>query len=66
MAGRTKFMFPPFEYKGGSALCLISNCQNLSLLMGACAFGGYDLVLEAYREAVKKISFLLYDLLVIL
>jgi S-adenosylmethionine:tRNA ribosyltransferase-isomerase len=36
--------------------------------MGACAFGGYDLVMEAYREAMKeKYRFFAYgDCLLIL
>jgi S-adenosylmethionine:tRNA ribosyltransferase-isomerase len=25
-----------------------------TLLMMACAFGGYDLIMKAYQEAIKK------------
>ena len=42
---------------------MISNFQapESTLMMSAAAFGGYDLIMEAYQEAVKeKYKFLTY------
>ncbi len=49
-----KFIFPPYEFKIGSAM--ISNFQKpeSTLMMAAAAFGGYDLIMEAYQTAVKE------------
>lgn len=48
------FIYPP--KKVCSADCLITNFHTprSTLLMLVCAFGGYDLVMNAYREAVKE------------
>ncbi|MDE5544428.1 MAG: S-adenosylmethionine:tRNA ribosyltransferase-isomerase, partial [Bacteroidales bacterium] len=36
--------------------CMISNFHAplSSLFMSVCAFGGYDLIMQAYKEAVEK------------
>jgi S-adenosylmethionine:tRNA ribosyltransferase-isomerase len=49
-----KFIFPPYEFKIGNAM--ISNFQKpeSTLMMAAAAFGGYDLIMEAYQTAVKE------------
>ena len=49
-----KFIFPPYEC--GLADSMIANFyQPMSpLLMATCAFGGYDLVMEAYKKAVDN------------
>jgi len=49
-----KFIFPPYDFK--IANCMISNFHTpqSSLLMMVCAFGGYDLIFEAYRTAMKE------------
>ena len=48
-----KFIFPPYEF--GLADTMITNFYHplSTLLMETAAFGGYDLVMEAYRLAVK-------------
>ena len=48
-----KFIFPPYEY--GVADCLIANFYHpeSTMLMTTAAFGGYDIVMEAYKQAVK-------------
>ena len=48
-----KFIFPPYDF--GLADSMISNFYHSqsTLLMETCAFGGYDLVMEAYNLAVK-------------
>ncbi len=49
-----RFVFPPYEFKIANAM--ISNFQlpESILLMSACAFGGYDLVMKAYEIAIKE------------
>jgi S-adenosylmethionine:tRNA ribosyltransferase-isomerase len=49
-----KFIFPPYDFK--IANCMITNMHTpkSTLMMMACAFGGYDLMMEAYSEAVKE------------
>jgi len=49
-----KFIIPPFDFKIANAL--ITNCHlpESTLLMTAAAFGGYDLIMKAYKEAVKE------------
>jgi S-adenosylmethionine:tRNA ribosyltransferase-isomerase len=49
-----KFIFPPFDFKIGNALITNFHAPESTLLMMACAFGGYDLVLKAYQEAIKE------------
>lgn len=48
------FIYPP--YKINSADCLITNFHTpcSTLLMLVCAFGGYEVVMDAYREAVRQ------------
>ena len=49
-----KFIYPPYNFK--IANCMITNFHTpkSTLMMMACAFGGYDLIMEAYAEAVKE------------
>lgn len=49
-----KFIFPPYEF--GIADAMISNFHlpYSTLLMMVAAFGGYDLVMQAYEEAINK------------
>lgn len=49
-----KFIFPPYEFN--VANCMITNFHmpESTLLMMVCAFGGYDLVMKAYKEAIKE------------
>ena len=49
-----KFIFPPYEFKICNALLTNFHMPESTLLMMACAFGGYDLFLKAYLEAIKK------------
>lgn len=50
----SRFIFPPYEFTTADAL--VSNFQLpfSTMLMNACAFGGYDLVMKAYDVAVKE------------
>ncbi len=49
-----KFIFPPYDF--AVADCMITNFHmpESTLLMMTCAFGGYDLIMEAYQEAIKE------------
>tara|TARA_B100000900_G_scaffold197421_1_gene167103 strand:+ start:6013 stop:7071 length:1059 start_codon:yes stop_codon:yes gene_type:complete len=49
-----KFIYPPYHFK--IANCMITNLHTpkSTLMMMTCAFGGYDLMMEAYNEAVKE------------
>lgn len=49
-----KFIFPPYEFKICNALVTNFHMPESTLLMMACAFGGYDLVMEAYQTAMKE------------
>ena len=56
-----KFIFPPYEFKICNALLTNFHMPESTLLMMACAFGGYDLIMKAYHEAMKeKYRFLTY------
>ncbi len=49
-----KFIFPPHDFS--VANCMITNFHTpkSTLLMMIAAFGGYDFVMKAYKEAVKE------------
>lgn len=49
-----KFIFPPYDF--GLADNMLVNFYHpySTMLMSTCAFGGYDIVMEAYNLAVKN------------
>jgi S-adenosylmethionine:tRNA ribosyltransferase-isomerase len=49
-----KFIFPPYDFS--VANCMITNFHmpESTLLMMVTAFGGYDLIMKAYKEAIKE------------
>ena len=49
-----KFIFPPYEFKICNALITNFHMPESTLLMMACAFGGYELMMEAYATAIKE------------
>jgi S-adenosylmethionine:tRNA ribosyltransferase-isomerase len=56
-----KFIFPPYEFKICSAMITNFHAPESTLLMMACAFGGYEKIMEAYEIAKKeKYRFLTY------
>jgi S-adenosylmethionine:tRNA ribosyltransferase-isomerase len=56
-----KFIFPPYDFKICNAMVTNFHMPESTLLMMAAAFGGYDLVMEAYKVAKKeKYKFLTY------
>lgn len=48
-----KFIFPPYDF--GLSNCMISNFYHPEspMVMIAASFGGYELVMEAYHQALK-------------
>jgi S-adenosylmethionine:tRNA ribosyltransferase-isomerase len=56
-----KFIFPPYDFKICNAMVTNFHMPESTLLMMAAAFGGYDLIMEAYKVAKKeKYKFLTY------
>ena len=49
-----KFIFPPFRFQICSGMVTNFHSPKSTLLMMTCAFGGYELIMEAYNEAVKE------------
>ena len=47
------FITPGFEFRGIDALITNYHLPKSTLLMLVSAFAGYDLIMEAYREAVE-------------
>jgi S-adenosylmethionine:tRNA ribosyltransferase-isomerase len=49
-----KFVFPPHEFKIANALLTNFHMPESTLLMMTAAFGGYDLIMDAYKLAIKE------------
>lgn len=49
-----KFIFPPYDFSIADALITNFHTPLSTLLMMIAAFGGYDLMMEAYHEAIKE------------
>jgi S-adenosylmethionine:tRNA ribosyltransferase-isomerase len=49
-----KFIIPPYEVKIANALITNFHLPESTLLMTTSAFGGYDLIMKAYKEAIKE------------
>ena len=48
------FIHPPYEFKVVDRLITNFHLPRSTLLMLVCAFGGYEMVMAAYAEAVKE------------
>jgi len=54
-AGETQlFVHPPYQFKVVDRLLTNFHLPRSTLLMLVCAFGGYEAVMAAYREAVRE------------
>jgi len=49
-----KFIYPPYRFHVADSMITNMHLPKSSLLIMACAFGGRDLIMEAYEEAVKE------------
>ena len=49
-----KFIYPPYEFSIANAMVTNLHLPKSSLLIMVCAFGGFDLVMEAYQQAIKE------------
>ncbi|MFT5336450.1 MAG: S-adenosylmethionine:tRNA ribosyltransferase-isomerase [Sphingobacteriales bacterium] len=49
-----KFLFPPFDFSIANAMITNFHTPESTLLMMASAFGGHDLIMEAYQLAIKE------------
>lgn len=48
------FIYPPYEFSIADAMVTNFHLPKSSLMIMVCAFGGYDLIMEAYKQAVKE------------
>jgi S-adenosylmethionine:tRNA ribosyltransferase-isomerase len=48
------FIYPPHEFSIANAMVTNFHLPKSSLLIMVCAFGGQDLIMEAYEEAIKE------------
>jgi S-adenosylmethionine:tRNA ribosyltransferase-isomerase len=49
-----KFIYPPFDFNIANSMVTNFHLPKSSLLILTSAFGGHELITEAYREAVKE------------
>ncbi len=49
-----KFIFPPYEFKIVNRLITNFHQPESTLIMLTTAFGGYDLIMKAYKRAIKS------------
>lgn len=49
-----RFIIPPYEFKIANALITNFHLPESTLLMTTAAFGGYNLIMKAYQEAIKE------------
>ena len=49
-----KFIFPPYDFTIANSMVTNFHLPKSSLLIMVCAFGGYELIMEAYQEAIRE------------
>ncbi len=49
-----KFIFPPYDFSIANMMITNFHMPESTLLMMTTAFGGYDLIMEAYKVAMKE------------
>ena len=49
-----KFIFPPYDFTVSTALVTGFHLPCSTMLMMVCAFGGYQLIMKAYQEAMEQ------------
>ncbi len=49
-----RFIYPPYDFSIANSMVTNFHLPKSSLLIMIAAFGGYDLIMEAYEEAIKE------------
>jgi S-adenosylmethionine:tRNA ribosyltransferase-isomerase len=49
-----KFIYPPYDFNIANSMITNFHLPKSSLLIMVCAFGGFELVMEAYQQAMKE------------
>jgi S-adenosylmethionine:tRNA ribosyltransferase-isomerase len=49
-----KFIFPPYDFNIANAMITNFHLPKSSLMIMVCAFGGFELISEAYQIAIKE------------
>jgi S-adenosylmethionine:tRNA ribosyltransferase-isomerase len=49
-----KFIYPPYDFAIANAMITNFHLPKSSLLIMVCAFGGPELILDAYKIAISK------------
>jgi S-adenosylmethionine:tRNA ribosyltransferase-isomerase len=49
-----KFIYPPYDFNIPNTLITNFHLPKSSLLIMVAAFGGFDLIMDAYKEAIKE------------
>lgn len=49
-----KFIYPPYDFHIADSMVSNFHLPKSSLMIMVCAFGGFDLIMEAYQEAIKE------------
>ena len=49
-----KFIFPPYDFQVCTSMISNFHLPYSTMLMMVAAFGGYDLIMRAYQEAIKE------------
>jgi len=49
-----KFIYPPYEFTIPNSMITNFHLPKSSLVIMVAAFGGYELIMEAYQEAIKE------------
>ena len=56
-----KFIYPPYDFKSANAFITNFHPSQSTMFIMVCAYGGFDLVMQAYKAAVEeKYRFLTY------
>jgi len=49
-----KFIFPPYDFSVANTLLTNFHMPMSTMLMQVAAFGGYDLIMDVYKQAIKE------------
>ena len=49
-----KFIYPPYDFSIANSMITNLHLPKSSLLIMVCAFGGYELIMDAYSMAIKE------------